>query len=237
MDQQQAQLILDKTIQQITGAKNPFSLEQFLQKYTYNVSLPVEVQDTTTGESTWTQSKGATKFMTLKNIHARVAVDNWELPKRPVESIQDILQAWNEVNYITTERQIESLNVAHSDNIYFSENIFRSQDIARSKNIVFCESVISSEYVVASQRSNNSSYCARLEDSTECSGSFGVVWSKGVVNSLFIQDSSNMYECMFCSKLKDKKFCIANIQFEEAEYYRLKKMVLDWLLGTPAPAS
>jgi hypothetical protein len=231
MDHKQAQSILDKVIGQITGYKNPFSMEQFLQKYTYNVTLPVEVHDATTGEATWTQSINASKFMTLKNINKQAQVDDWALPKRPVTSVEDILKAWNEVNYITTERQIDSLNIAQSDNIYFSENVFRSQDITRCKNIVYCESINNCEYVVASQRSGDSSYCARLEDSTKCSGSFGVVWSGNVVNSLFIQDSSNIYECMFCSKLKDKKFCIANMQFKETEYYQLKDMVLRWLLG------
>jgi hypothetical protein len=232
MNHKQAQAILDKVIGQITGYKNPFSLEQFLQKYAYNVTLPVEVHDATTGEATWTQSINASKFMTLKNIQARVEVDDWKLPKRPITSVEDILKAWSEVNYITTERQIDSLNIAESDNVYFSENVYRSQDVARCKNVVYCESINNSERMVASQRSGDSAYCARLEDSTKCSGSFDVVWSSGVVNSLFVQDSSNIYECMFCSKLKDKKFCIANMQFEAAEYYRLKDMVLRWLLST-----
>ncbi len=231
MNHKQAQSILDKVIGQITGYKNPFTLEQFLQKYAYSVTLPVEVHDATTGEATWTQSINASKFMTLKNINVRAKTDDWALSKRPIASIEDILGAWNEVNYITTQRQIDSLNIAQSDNIYFSENVFRSQDITRCKNVVYSESINNCEYVVASQRSGDSSFCARLEDSAKCSGSFGVVWSANVVNSLFIQDSSNMYECMFCSKLKDKKFCIANMQFEETEYYRLKDMVLRWLLG------
>ena len=151
MDSNHAQSILDTVIGQITGYKNPFSLEQFLQKYAYDVALPAEVQDSTTGETTWTQSINATKFMTLKNIQARAALDDWELPKRSFTSVEDILKAWSEVNYITTERQIDSLNVAQSDNIYFTQNVFRSQDIARCKNILYCESVNGSEYIVLGQ--------------------------------------------------------------------------------------
>jgi hypothetical protein len=231
MDDKQAQIILDKIMGQITGYKNPFRLEQFLQKYAFDVALPSRVQDSTTGQTTWSQSINGTKFMTLDNVMARAKTDDWDVPKRPLQSIQDILQAWNDINFISTERQVESLNVAGSDNIYFSENIYRSQDIARSKNILYSESVNNSEYVVAGQRSGDSTYCVRLEDSTKCSSSFSVVWSNSIVNSLFIQDSTNLYECMFCSKLKDKKFCIANMQFEEAEYRKLKELVLRWLLG------
>jgi len=232
MDEQKAQVVLDKIIGQVAGFKNPLKLEQFLQKYAYDVTLPVAVHDATTGELTWTQSINAGKCMTLKNIMARAKVDDWILPARPINSIDDILKAWNAINYLTTERQVDSLDIAQSDNVYFSEKVFRSQDVTRCKNVVFCESINNCEYVAASQRSGDSSYCARLEDSTKCSGSFGVVWSSGAVNCLFVQDSSNMYECMFCSKLKDKKFCIANMQFEEAEYYRLKAMVLSWLFSS-----
>src|SRR5262249_53582128 len=112
-----------------------------------------------------------------------------------------------------------------------SEMVYRSQDVANSKHILFCQDVTSCEYVAASQRSNNSTYCARLHDSTKCSNSFAVQWSNGVVNSLFISDSRDIYECLFSSNLSSKRFCIANIQFEEAEYHKLKDMVLRWLLS------
>jgi len=231
MDPKQAQATLDKIIHHITGYQNPFSLEQFLEKYAFDVDLPVQVQDATTGETTWTQSANASKFMTLNNVFLRAQEADWGQEKRPLRSIEDMLQAWEAVNYTATERQLDSLNMAQSDNVYTSENVFRSQDISRSKNILFSESVNDCEYVAASQRSHGSTYCVRLEDSTTCSNSFSVAWSANVVNSLFITASSNMYECMFCSNMKDKKFCIANMQCTEEEYWPLKDMVLRWLLG------
>jgi hypothetical protein len=226
-----AQKILDAVISQISGSKNSLPLEQFRQKFAYDIDLPVEVHDSTTGEATWTGTMNAGKYMTLRNVMKRAGADDWMLPKRPIQSIPDILTAWKEVNYATTERQIDSVNIAESDTIYFSENVYRSQDVGKSKNILFCSDVNTSEYLIASRRSGGSTYCIRLEDSGECSNSCNVVWSKNIVNSLFIQDSANLYECMFCSKLKDKKFCIANMQFTEAEYYKLKEMVLAWLFG------
>jgi hypothetical protein len=231
VDHKQAQEILNNIIGQITGYQNPFSLEQFLQKYAFDVELPVQVNDSTTGEITWSQSVNAGKFMTLKNARKRGETDDWMPKKRPLNSIEDILSVWNEINYITTERQIDSLNVAESDNVYSSENVFRAQDIMSSKNLIFCDGVMGCEYVAASQRSRGSTYCARLEDSKDCSGSFSVSWSGRIVNSLFIQDCGDLYECMFCSNLKSKKFCIANIQFEEKEYRRIKDMVVRWMLS------
>lgn len=227
----EAQKALDAVIKQIAGFENKLTLEQFQRKFAYDIDLPVEVQDATTGESTWTGTVNAGKYMTLQNVRKRAGVDDWMLQKRPMGSVNDILAAWNEVNYATTERHIDSLNVNESDTIYFSEHVYRSQDVAKSKHIIFCSDCNTSEYLVASRRSGGSTYCIRLEDSGECSNSFGVVWSKNIVNCLFIQDSMNLYECMFCSKLKDKKFCIANMQFEEAEYYRLKELVLRWLFS------
>jgi len=227
----EAQKVLDTVIAQIAGFDNQLTLEQFRQKFAYDIRLPVEVHDATTGESTWTMTVNAGKYMTLDNVHKRVGVDDWIMPNRHLQSVNDILAAWNEVNYATTERLIDSLNVSESDTIYRSENIYRSQDIRKSKNVVYCDGGEGNEYVVACQRSGGLAYCIRAEDSGECSNSFSVVWSSNIVNSLFIQDSSSLYECMFCSKLKDKKFCIANMQFEEAEYYRLKKQVLEWLFS------
>ncbi len=230
MDTKKAQAMLDKIIGQITGYQNPFSLEQFLQKYAFDVELPVQVNDSTTGEITWSQSVNAAKFMSLPNARKRPE-EEWHPAKRPLQSVEDILAAWSEINYTTTERQISSIGVAESDNVYSSENVFRSQDVIRSKNVLFCDGAMDCEYVVASQRSNTSNYCARLEDSQNCSGSFSVSWSGGIVNSMFIHDSADLFECMFCSNLKGKKFCIANMQFDEAEYRTLKDLVVRWMLG------
>lgn len=231
MERSDAQKILNKVIRQIAGVEITLDLERFKQKFAYDIDLPIEVHDSTTGEVTWTSTMGAGKYMTLDNVRKRVGVDDWMLPRRPVASINDILAAWDEVNYATTERHIDSLAIAESDTIYFSENVYRSQDVTKCKNVLFCNGVNKSEYLIASQRSGGSTYCIRLEDSGECSNSCNVSWSNNIVNSLFIQDSSNLYDCMFCSKLKDKRFCIANMQFEKEEYYRLKQQVLAWLFN------
>ena len=228
MDARSAQAILDKIIGQIFGYKNPLSLDQFLRKYAFDVRLPQQVNDSTTGELTWTQSVNPAKFITTQNAWNR---QDWDtMPARNLTSINDILAAWNEVNFTSTERQVDSLSVAESDNIYTSENVYRSEDISYSKNVLFSDGIFSSEFVVAGQRSNALSFCARVEDSKECSNSFAVTWSKKIVNSMFIEDCSDMYECMFCSHITNKKFYIANAQYSEEEYRRVKDMVVRWIL-------
>ncbi len=225
-----AKQILDKIVGQIFGYQNPYTLEQFAQKFAFDVRLPLQVNDSTTGEVTWSQSANPTKYISMKNAHGRSSRDDWLQPKQEFKSIEDILKVWSQVNMTTTEREIDSLRIAQSDNVYSSENVFRSQDVIRSKNILLCDGATDCEYVAASMRSNTSTYCARLEDSQKCSNSFSIIWSGNIVNSMFLEDCYDMYECLFCSHLTSRKFCIANVQFEEAEYRKLKEMVVRWVL-------
>lgn len=226
-----AHYVLDKVLGQITGYQNPLSVDQFLAKYAFDVRLPSQVTDATTGEATWAQSVNPAKFMTMDNARRRVEVDDFMIPQRPLNSINDILSAWQETNFTSTERQLDSTDIFESDNIYTSQYVFRSQDVHRSKHILFCDGVLDSEYVVASQRSNTLVYCARVEDSKECTQSFAVSWSSSVVNSAFIHDCYDMYESLFCSHLSGKKYCVANMQLTEDQYRPVKDMVMRWILG------
>jgi len=230
MDATIAKEILDKVIGQIFGYQNPLSLEQVLQKFAFDVRLPQQVYDSTTNQPTWAQSVNPTKFITMDNAHNRSTEDDWLVPKRPLGSLEDILGAWGETNFMATERQLESSKVSESDNIYNSENVYRSLDVHLSKNVLFCDAAIQSEYVVACQRSNTLSFCIRAEDSKECSNSFNVIWSAKIANSFFIQDCYDLIDCMFCSHITSKRFCIANMQFEEVEYRKLKELVVHWIL-------
>ena len=67
MDSKQAQSMLDHIIGQITGYKNPLSLDQFQAKYAFDVRLPQQVTDSTTGQATWSQSPNPSKFITVEN--------------------------------------------------------------------------------------------------------------------------------------------------------------------------
>lgn len=223
-----AKQTLDKIFGQVFGYENPYEIDEFMQRFAFDVRLPQQVVDNIDGSITWAQSLNPTSFVKLDNVRER----EWEMPKEDLGNIQDILQAWKKVNMTSTERQIDSLNIAESDNIYGSQNIFRSLDVSGSKNVVFSDGAHNCEFVVGIQRSNTSNFCIRVEDSKECSKSFSVSWSGKVVNSLFIHDSYDLFECMFCSHLSSKKFCIANQQFSEEEYFKLKDQVIRWILSS-----
>lgn len=226
MNEQAAKEILDKVVGVVFGYQNPLTLEQAKEKFAFDLHLPQEVYDSFSQKPTWASSINPSQFIALDNPRAR---EEWMLPKRQLNSLEDIITAWAETNYTTTERQIDSLNIAKSDGIYRSENVYNSCDIRNSKNILFCESGDSYEYVVAGSRSTASSFCIRVEDSQLCTSSFNVIWSNKVSNSFFIQDCYDVMDCMFCSHISGKRFCIANMQFTEEEYNKLKQQVIQWI--------
>jgi hypothetical protein len=232
MTEAQAKEVVDKIIGQVFGFQNPLTLEQTLQKFAFDIRLPQQVVDITTGQPTWAQSTNPTRFLSFENIMKKEQ-DAYLRPARQLNTIEDILAAWNEINEMTSERYLDSINIGQSDNIYGCENVFRSQDIHNSKNIVFCDGIGATggcEYLLACQRSGASTYCIRIEDSGECTNSFNVQWCKYVSNSLFISDGTKLQDCMFTSHLSNKRFMVANMQFDEAEYRRLRDIVARWIL-------
>lgn len=230
MDATKAKEIIDKIVGQVFGFQNPLTLEQFMNKFAFDVRMPQQVFDATTNLPTWTQSTNPSRFITMQNAWTRHDAGGWEIAKQPLNNIQEILTAWNTVNLMATERFIDSTNVAESDNTYFSDNVYRSLDTHNSKNIIFCDAINESEFVAASQRSKLSSFSIRIDDSQQCSNSFGITWSGKITNSFFIQDCKDLQDCMFCSHITGKRFCIANMQFDEAEYRKLREIVVRWIL-------
>ena len=228
MDEKKALEIVNQTLTGIFGVKGPWNLQEFMEKFAFDIKLPVMVYDSITGEETWAESMNSARFVTFKNEEAR---ETWMLPKREVESIDDIIEIWRETNYTTTERNFGSVNVAKSDTIYESENVWRSANCNRCKNIAFCDGCHASEFLLASQRSGSCTYCLRVDDSGNCSNSYNVICSGKISNSFFIQDANSLHECMFCSHIANKRYCIANMQFERDEYFEIKKKVVEWILG------
>ena len=228
MNEKKVRKLIDQIFVGIFDNKFDNDLDSFMKKFAFDIKLPVMVYDSTTGEETWAESYNSTRFITFNNEEAR---EDWMLPKRNIESIDDIIEIWRETNLTTTERNFNSINTAQSDTIYDSENVWRSANCTKCKNIAFCDSCHSSEYLLASQRSASCSYCLRADDSTNCSNSYNIICSGKISNSLFVQDSSSLHECMFCSHLVNRRYCIANMQFEKEEYFQWKKIVVEWILS------
>lgn len=230
MNDAAAKEVVDKVIGQIFGFQNPLSLDQIYQKFAFDIRLPQQVYDSTTNAPTWAQSTNPARFITMQNAWDKQDAGEWDIPKTPLNGLQDVLAAWSKINLTATERQIDSENVGQSDNTYFSENVYRSLDSVRSKNIVFSDGSVDCEFIVAGQRSQTSSFCLRIEDSQACSNSFSISWCGKINNSFFLHDCKDVSDSMFCSHMSGKRFCIANMQFEEEEYNKLKQEVIKWIL-------
>lgn len=230
MDDNVALDIINKIFNSVFETNNTFTLDNILDKFAFDIKLPNQVNDSTTNEITWADSINSGKFITNQNMQKRDETIGWMLPKKELNNLQELFDIWNSINLTTTERFINSINVLKSDTIYGCQNVYRCSNCNNSKNIVFCDSCGNSEYILASQRSGSCNFGIRCDDSTNCSNSYSVIYSNKVSNSLFIQDCFDLYECMFCSHIASKRFCIANMQFEEEEYYEIKKLIIDWIL-------
>ena len=224
--------IVNKIFNSIFEKDNNYTLDILLEKFAFDIKLPKQVNDSTTGDITWADSINSGRFITNSNMEKRDKEQGWMIPKKEITNLQELIDIWNSINYTTTERVYDSINVSKSDTIYSCENVYRCTDCSDSKNIIYCDSCGESEFLIASQRSGNCNFCIRCDDSKNCSNSYNVICSNKVNNSLFIQDCFDLYECMFCSHIASKRYCIANMQFEEQEYFAIKKVIIDWILNS-----
>lgn len=232
MNDNKALEIINKIFKAVFDENNNYTLDEVLEKFAFDIKLPKQVMDSTTNEITWADYINSGHFITNENMQKRDETEGWMLPKKEINSLQELIDIWNTINLTTTERVYDSINVSKSDTIYRCENVYRSTDCSDSKNIVYCDSCGHSEFILASCRSGTCNFCIRTDDSKDCSNSYNVICSNKISNSLFIQDCFNLYECIFCSHIASKRFCIANMQFEEKEYYEIKKLIIEWILNS-----
>ncbi len=209
-----------------------FTIDEVLEKFAFDLYLPIPVCDAITGEVTWTDTKGQDLYMTSKNMESYDEKSGWMLEKRDLNSLDDILSIWKSINYTTTERIQDSINVYKSDTIYSCQDVYQSTNCDGCKEIVFCDSCGNSEYLLACQRSGSSNFCIRVDDSINCSNSYNVIFSNKINNSFFIQDCFNLHDCMFCSHIAGCSYCIANMQYTKEEYLFYKKKIIEWILNS-----
>ena len=231
MDDKKALEIVNQIFIQIFGRKNPFTLEEILSKFAFDIRLPQKVLDSITGQETWSVSLNSQKYITQANMEKYDEQKGWIIPKKEIKTLGELLKIWKLTNYTTTERAYECTNVSQCDPLYNSENGYRSTDCRKCKNLIFTDGCSECENIVACQRTSGSNFCLRVDDSGNCQNSYNVICSAKISNSIFIQDCNSLYECIFCSHIANKKYCIANMQYEKEEYMQIKKVIIDWILS------
>lgn len=232
MNDQQIKQIADYIFKVVFDRDNTlFSIEQLQEKFAIDIPRAKRKICALSGEDTWTFSSDDEKVASPASIEKRFGEDEWMRPTKKMTSIKEVLDAWSEVNYLTAEKYINSKEVSESDGIYNSSQVFHSSSIFDSKNIIFGYKLFDCSHMLASRDNSSCNLCIRAKESIYCSSSFEVSWSNKVSKSMFIHDCFDMYECLFCSHLRSKKYCIANMQFEKDEYFKIKQMVIDWILN------
>lgn len=231
MDKKQTMVEVNRIFKTIFSKECPYNLEELLNKFAFDVRLPQKVHDSTTGEITWTQCINVSRFIKQENMEDYDEKHGWVQPRREVSNLNDILKLWKRINYTTTERVYDCINVSESDPLYRSENVYRSTDLRNCKNAIYSDGCGECESIIACQRTGTSAFCIRVDDSANCTNSHNVICSNKISNSFFIQDAYNLNECMFCSHISNKRFCIANMQFEKDEYFAIKAEIIKWILS------
>lgn len=224
--------ISDYIFKDIFKIDNPFSLHELQQKFAIDIPRVSKTRCSILGQETWAFSPDSNKVASPKAIEKRFKQDEWMQEYKSIKSMQEILGAWNEINYQMGEKYINSTDIAESDSVINSNNVYRSVSIFDSKNIIFSYKIVDSNYMLASRDNTSCTLGIRVRESIYCSSSFEVSWSNKVSKSMFIHDSYDLYECLFCSHIRSKEYCIANIQFEKEEYLKLKKEIIEWIINT-----
>lgn len=230
MNEEQAKKIMDMIFKDIFGINNQFSLEEIREKFAFDIPLPAKKQCALSGKDTWSVLKEGDKVASQESIAEQFKKDEWLRKKEPINTVSDVLKYWQEINYTTGDKNINSKDVFASDGVYNSAFIYNGHSIFNSKNIIFCYDVVDCNYMVASRNNESSTFGIRMRESSNCSSGFEISWSAKVSKSMYIHDSIDLYECLFCSHIRSRRYCIANMQFEKEEYSRIKKMVVDWIL-------
>lgn len=230
MDKQKAKQIADYILKDVFNRTNLYSLPQLKRKFALDIPFATKVRCALSGVDTWSFSSESKLIASQKAIAERFKQDEWMRKRKSINSVEDVLKYWQEINYIIGEKYINSKDVAESDGVYNSAVVFQSLSVFDSKNIVYCYKIFDCNYMFASRDSSSCTLGVRIKESIYCSSSFEVSWSNKISRSMFIHDCFDLYECLFCSHLRSKKYCVANMQFEKEEYFRIKKMVIDWVL-------
>ncbi len=230
MDTKEAKKIVDYVFKDVFGMDNPFTLEETRQVFAYDIPLPEKIKSMTGADYTWGIFDKSEKIISFTENLEQSGKTDFMQPKKNVKSMDDFLKEWERLNYHVGGRYLDSKDVSESDGIYESSSVYRSSLQFGCQNIVYGYRNRNSKYLVASWDNGESTSGIRFNQNKYCTSGYDIVWSAKVSKSMYIRDSVDLYECIFCTSLKSKKYCIANMQFEKEEYFKMKKMIVDWTI-------
>ncbi len=179
-----------------------------------------------TGDIYCTPDYGYKHFISQEEIQKIVDVNNYVEPTTPLSSLSEVLTKMQNLAFFRGSKSINSDVVEESDNIYSSNYVLSSACLYSSQKMIYCYNMTASEYMLASKNSKESGFGIRIIDSGSITGSFDVSFSAKSAHSYFCHNCFDVRDCMFCFHLASKQYCIANMQYSQEDYEKLKKQIL-----------
>lgn len=236
MTNEQVQQTANGIFKDVFGVDNPFLSEQLRTLLTGGIPQPTPMKCAISGKDIFVYDpQPQHQIISEESYLAQSKIDGWMREAKPLSTIEDVFGVFKDVAYMTAEKAPNSQQVAQSDSVTASSNVFGSSLIGNSKNILFSHNNFFSNYLIASRGNSSCNFGIRMFDSVYCSSSFEVRWSNKVAKSFFINDASDLFECMFCYGIRSKKYCIANRQYSQEDYMKIKAIVVEWILKTYIP--
>jgi hypothetical protein len=213
--------------EQVFPGISTLGVEEFKKHFVGDILLPSQYKCEISGEVVWSSPEyGYKRFISKGESIKRNEKDNFMEIKEPIGSLSEVLEKVKSVALFRGEREMNSSQVEESDDIYSSNIIYNSTHIYSSQKLLWCHNMVQSEYVAASKGSKNTTFSMRIIDSGNTANSFDISFCGNTANSYFCHNCFDIRDCMFCFHLASKRFCIANRQYEEAEYNEMKKKIL-----------
>ncbi len=219
--------IYTKVWEEIFPGINPIDQAAFKKLYCNDIPLPQAYPAISGNISVYSSPEyGYKKFITKEESEKRMNTDNFMEPKTDIASFADVLKLMEKRATFRGNRALNSDVTEESDDIYSSSYIYNSAHVYSSQKLMYCFNMKTSEYLLASKGSGDCSFGIRVIDSGSISNSFDVGWSSKSANSYFSYSVVDVRDCMFCFHIMSKQYCIANMQFSQEEYKKLKEKIL-----------
>ena len=109
MKEKEVKDLLDKIFIQVFGKTYDYTIDQVKGKFAFSLTLPKEVRDSTTNEVTYSYSSNSYHFITQTNMSRKDSEEGWMLDKKEFHDLKEVIDVWNQINLLTTERVESSM--------------------------------------------------------------------------------------------------------------------------------
>jgi hypothetical protein len=159
----------------------------------------------------------------------RVSIEDEEAP-----SLEEMLKRVAEIAYYCCEyTDGKSEGIVQTMISYDANTAFRVVDCTGGKKCAYCSLPAYSEHVYggAHMRLFRSKFCINCFDSVNLNNCFEVDNCHDTSHSMFCHNCENVSDCLFCFNVKNKKYAVGNTEVGRDEFLRIKKILLDYVLG------